>query len=731
MSPLERPGNEDELLFEELLQLETEAERSTFLDNRCAGNPELRKWLESLLEGYLESDFMDDLPSSLGQMMEIPQRLIGQCVGRYQILEGIGSGGMGDVYLACDGQNPKMRVAIKVIKPGMDSRQVMRRFDLERQILERLDHPNIATFIESGTTQDGYVYFAMEYVPGIALDAFCNRIRLSVRDRVELAIRICDAVSHAHSKGVIHRDLKPSNILVFQRRGEALPKVIDFGIAKALSTEEHQSVHLTFASQWVGTSRYASPEQRDWASDVDQRSDVYSLGVILLELLFGFRMERIDGRSETSSTSFLRTDSTKLRFADDLQESDIRKQLDGETAESRQATVAELAKLLCGPLGWIVLKAINRDRDARYESVAGLQSDLVAWMQRKPVNAKRPRRGRDALGRKALLSVVAGSLVLVLGWVLLKEFGPWRDSVPLSLEEQRAFAFEIKEAFTAVEQGNDSFITSGFQDWEAIARKGRLGFVVSLLDEYRKGVQSPPLIQGPNWTACATHPMGKVIATGGTNGIVTFFDAKQGHRLREVKISDADISCLSFSPNGTWLAVGSKDGGVRIWSMETFAVRHAFLKHENTVSAIAWSPDSDWLCSGDRFGALESWDMLRLRHHVTMRGRTSGDFAVREIAWSPNGRWIAAATKNEGTVVWIAHQAEPSFRIGDKDTTGVCFSSDCEFVASTSYEGKLTVASTMGWAVECVITFPSPMSEIQFSSGYGYWQRPIPAWSAG
>lgn len=717
MDPAERPGKEDELLFEELLQLETEAERSTFLDERCAGNPDLRKWLESLLEGYLQSDFMDELPSSLSQMMEVPQRLIGQNLGRYQISEGIGSGGMGDVYLACDNQDPKIRVAIKVIKPGMDSRQIMRRFELERQILERLDHPNIAEFIESGTTQDGYVYFAMEYVPGIPLDAFCNRMRLSIRDRVGLAIRICEAVSHAHEKGVIHRDLKPSNILVFQRRGEAIPKVIDFGIAKALSTDEHQSVHLTFATQWVGTSRYASPEQRDWASDVDQRSDVYSLGIVLLELLFGCSQDRLGGRSETKSKTTSRNGGAKSVASDDLDASVRCHQIDDEIAAARRSSARELASWWKGPLGWIAMKSSSQDRELRYESVALLRADLEAWLQGKRVAARRPRRQTVANRRFIAIAAVAICLLLPWAWPLIKSLGDVGGNHGLSMDAKRAFAFEIKEAFTAVEQGNDSFISDGLKNWEQIAQRGHLGFVVHLLDEYRKGSQSNPLIQAPKWRSCSTHPSGRVIATGSENGEVTFFDAESGRRLRVVKIAEVEISALSFSPNGTWLAIGAKDGLVRIWSMETFLIRHVFSKHENTVSAISWSPSSDWLCTGDRFGAIELWDVLNLKHVGTMRSRTDHDFAVRELAWSPSGRWIAAATKKEGTIVWPAHQMEAAYRLGDKDSTGVSFSPDELLLAATNYDSKLTIVSTLSGGVEYSTTMPTTMSTVQFCAG--------------
>ncbi|AMV31381.1 Serine/threonine-protein kinase StkP [Pirellula sp. SH-Sr6A] len=718
MNLTERPGNEDEQLFEELLQLETEAERTTFLKERCAGSPELREWLESLLEGYLQSDFMETLPSSLGQMMDVPQRLIGKEVGRFEILEGLGSGGMGDVYLACDREDRKQRVAIKVIKPGMDSRQIIRRFELERQILERLDHPHIARFIESGTTVDGYVYFAMEQVPGIPLDAFCDRMRLTIRDRVELAIRICQAVSHAHDKGVIHRDLKPSNILVFQKRGEAIPKVIDFGIAKALTTGQHQSVHLTFASQWVGTSRYASPEQRSWASDVDPRSDVYSLGMILLELLFGFSHERVmiatGSRSKSSSASGI----TRLAIADAPTHRDVRTQIDDVIAEARRASVRELTTWLRGPLGWITFQALREEREARYESMSALQADLEAWLQGRPVEATRYRDRRFV----SAITYSTGVGVLFFGilcavWVWRKDLGLLNESPRLILNVRRALAFEVKEAFAAIEQGDQTMVANFLGNWKRATDSKHLGFAVNWIDEYHKVSLATPLMQAPGWRSCSTHPSGNLIAMGSQRGYVTLFDGKNGQKVWDFKVSDVEISSLSFSPNGAWLAIGAKDGLIRIWGLESRSVVHVFAKHQNTVSALVWSPDSKWLCSGDRFGAMELWEVLSWRHIGTMNDRGSHDSSVRELTWSPDGKWIAAATKKEGTLVWPAHQWTVSHKVGDGDSTGVCFSPDSRFLGTTNYASKLTIMSMETGEVEYAMTMPTPMSTVQFNSG--------------
>ncbi|MBL9172655.1 MAG: serine/threonine protein kinase, partial [Verrucomicrobiales bacterium] len=284
-----------ETLFNSAAQLEP-AVRASFLDHACAGNPALRARVEELLGAAAEAgDFLPDHPQH--PVRPDPQRTmpmesgesLGEWVGRYKLLEKLGEGGCGVVYLAQQEEPVRRRVALKVIKLGMDTRQVVARFEAERQALALMDHPNIAKVLDGGTTDHGRPYFVMELVRGVRITDYCDEAHLDTAQRLELFAQVCLAVQHAHQKGIIHRDLKPSNILVTINDGEAVPKVIDFGIAKATSGQEltDKSVYTAF-EQFIGTPAYMSPEQALMTSlDIDTRSDVYSLGVLLYELLTG------------------------------------------------------------------------------------------------------------------------------------------------------------------------------------------------------------------------------------------------------------------------------------------------------------------------------------------------------------------------------------------------------------------------------------------------------------
>ena len=279
-------------LFGETLQ-KPESERAEFLDRECAGDDELRRRVEALIEAHAYSgSFLDSPPKDLaGASPTIPQSLPekpGMQIGPYKLLQQIGEGGMGVVYMAEQKQPVKRRVALKIIKPGLDTRQVIARFEAERQALAMMEHPNIARVLDGGETETGRPYFVMELVNGVPITQYCDEKHLSLRERLELFIPVCRAVQHAHQKGIIHRDLKPSNILVARYDGHPVPKVIDFGVARAANQTLTEKTLFTEFGQIVGTLEYMSPEQADRNQlDIDTRSDIYSLGVVLYELLAG------------------------------------------------------------------------------------------------------------------------------------------------------------------------------------------------------------------------------------------------------------------------------------------------------------------------------------------------------------------------------------------------------------------------------------------------------------
>ena len=352
-------------------------------------------------------------------------------IGPYRLLQQLGEGGMGVVWLAEQLQPIRRDVALKVIKPGMDSRQVIARFESERQALALMDHPHIARVFDAGTTATGLPYFVMERVDGVPITRYCNTRRLTVRERIELFIPVCQAIQHAHQKGIIHRDVKPSNILIKQQENRAVPKVIDFGLAKALSEESSDATMMTRVGTVVGTLSYMSPEQAELGrQDVDTRSDVYSLGAVLYELLTGatpLDHERLARASYVDALQHVREEeppspSVRLRRSGELK----------QTAAERRSDPVRLHHLLEHELDWIAMKALDKDRTRRYETVNALARDLERYLAGDPVEAAPPSaayRMRKFVRRHRLgLSTAAGFAALLLAAVVVSSWMAVRAS---------------------------------------------------------------------------------------------------------------------------------------------------------------------------------------------------------------------------------------------------------------------------------------------------------------
>ena len=340
-------------------------------------------------------------------------------VGPYKLLRQIGEGGMGIVYLAEQESPIRRRVALKVIRPGLDTDQVIARFEAERQALALMDHPNIARVFDAGTTDTGQHYFVMEMVQGIPITDYCDQNKLAPAERLELFIRVCQAVQHAHQKGIIHRDIKPSNVLVSLDDGGPVPKVIDFGLAKAIDQRLTERTMFTQFGQVVGTLEYMSPEQAELGIlDVDTRSDVYSLGVLLYELLTGSTpLQRAELRQAACAVILHRireeeTPKPSSRLSESSDEL-------ATIAERRQTEPARLAKLVRGELDWIVMRAVEKDRTRRYETAGGLARDVERYLSNEPVEAGPPsatyrlrKYARKHRGVLAMAVAFAGVLML-------------------------------------------------------------------------------------------------------------------------------------------------------------------------------------------------------------------------------------------------------------------------------------------------------------------------------
>ena len=409
-------------IFAEALEKEG-AERRTYLDRVCGSDTALRRELETLLcahesaGGFLESPVLEtDVHIDEIPVCEAP----GTVIGRYKLLERIGEGGMAVVYMAEQQRPIRRKVALKIIKLGMDTKQVIARFEAERQALAMMDHPSIAKVLDAGTTETGRPYFVMELVQGISITEYCDRNSLSTRDRLALFIQVCSAVQHAHQKGIIHRDIKPSNVLVTHHDGRAVPKVIDFGIAKATNQKLTEKTLFTRYAHLIGTPAYMSPEQAELSDlDVDTRSDIYSLGVLLYELLTGsppFSEEELRRAGYIEMQRVIREQeplkpSTKLTTLGATL-TDI--------ARYRNSTPDLLRKAVRGDLDWIVMKALEKDRSRRYETASGLAEEARRHLESEPVLARGPSatyRLQKFLHRNRVQAIAVLAVALVIAAV--------------------------------------------------------------------------------------------------------------------------------------------------------------------------------------------------------------------------------------------------------------------------------------------------------------------------
>src|SRR5262245_30727582 len=368
------------------------SDRAAFLDEACGGNRPLRDEVESLLRAHDPSDSFLEVPApavTIDRDRPITEGP-GAVIGPYKLREQIGEGGFGVVYVAEQEKPVRRKVALKIIKPGMDTKDVIARFEAERQALALMDHPNVAKVLDAGTTESGRPYFVMELVHGLPITEFCDKNKLPTRERLTLFAEICRAVQHAHQKGIIHRDLKPSNIMVTLHDGQPVPKVIDFGVSKALSQQLTEKSIYTAYGQMIGTPSYMSPEQAEMSGlGIDTRSDVYSLGVLLYELLTGKTPLDAKRLRDGGYGEMLRIIREEEPARPSLKISTL-----GEAAtaiaQHRHTDPHQLRRSLRGELDWIVMKCLEKDRARRYETAIGLVRDIERYLRDEPVEACPP-----------------------------------------------------------------------------------------------------------------------------------------------------------------------------------------------------------------------------------------------------------------------------------------------------------------------------------------------------
>jgi serine/threonine protein kinase/tetratricopeptide (TPR) repeat protein len=476
-----------EAIFLAALDKATPPERAAYVEEACAGRRELLQRVRELLGCHEEAQGpLDAPPPGLGPPVdESPtSERPGSQIGPYKLLEQIGEGGFGVVFMAEQTRPVRRKVALKLIKPGMDSKQVIARFEVERQALALMDHPNIAHVLDAGATASGQPYFVMELVRGVPVTRFCDANRLTSQQRLELFVSVCQAVQHAHTKGIIHRDLKPGNVLVTLHDGTPVAKVIDFGIAKAMGQPLTDKTQFTGFAQLLGTPLYMSPEQAEMSGlDVDTRSDIYSLGVLLYELLTGttpFDSERLRAAGYDEMRRILREEEPARPS---LRVSTLGEPLTGVSAQ-RQTDPKRLSQLFRGEVDWIVMKALEKDRGRRYETASAFAADVKRYLQDEPVLACPPsvryrlrkfvRRNKGPVLAATLFVLALVGGIIGTTWGMIRAEQARRNAVSAQSAEaeraegERRAKEEAEKRLAQIEQGTET-LASVIRDLDPMA----------------------------------------------------------------------------------------------------------------------------------------------------------------------------------------------------------------------------------------------------------------------
>lgn len=462
-----------ETIFAEAVELHDPVQQRDYIDSACQDNTLLRNRVGALIEANRRAASFMTEPAGIFDLEDFEATTNepigeqpGDVVGRYELVEQIGEGGMGTVFLARQTEPVKRNVALKVVKPGLDTKEVVARFESERQALALMDHPHIARAFDAGATPSGRPFFVMEHVQGQSISEYCNDQKLSTRERLELFIPVCEAIQHAHHKGIIHRDIKPHNVLVATANNRAIPKVIDFGIAKATDQRLTEKTLQTRLGQFIGTPAYMSPEQAGMTTvDIDTRSDVYSLGATLYELLTGvapFDIEELKTKPSQEICRVIREETPVQPSAAISTNKDAKATA---VARARRATPAELKSTISGDLDWIVMRALEKDRDRRYATAASLADDIQRYLRNEAIVARPPTIGYQvqkfiARNRLAVASALTVASTLILAACISAAFGVSAMRSRNVAEKQTKIAEREKASLLGVVQ----FMNNGLFD---------------------------------------------------------------------------------------------------------------------------------------------------------------------------------------------------------------------------------------------------------------------------
>ncbi len=698
-------------------------DREKFVQDSCGGNSSLKSRVDDLLAAHqVVADYFDKPSTIVASIAEERPAadLEGSVIGDYKLLKQIGRGGMGVVYIAQQSKPVIRRVALKIVKPGMDTKQVIARFEMERQALAMMDHPHIAHVYDAGETESGLPYFVMELVQGKPITAYCDEAQLSSRERLRLFINVCQAVQHAHQKGIIHRDIKPSNVLVTLQDGKPVPKIIDFGVAKAINQEITDETMHTLYAQMIGTPLYMSPEQADLGgSDVDTRTDIYSLGVLLYEMLTGttpFDRRALYDAGYDEMRRMIREDEPP-------RPSNRISTLAGDAAtvvtDRRKTDRKRLRQTLSGDLDWIVVRALEKDRARRYQTASEFASDVGRFLNDEPVVARPPsrtyrirkfaRRHRAFLGSAAAIACILILGITVSTWQALEMARAWQ----LAEERSETAEWQRNRAEAANARAERLLYVSDMKVASDALRRDDIPLAGQLLDRHRPRTRDQDLrgfewrymhrlvdvpshaeLTCPDVIFCVNpSPDGRLLAAACDDGNIYIFDVPSRKMLRTIPTGAESANFVGWSSDQSEIATADGNGNLKTWDAADGSEKLSIPAHAGEAFCAHYTPNDGALISSGSDEMIYMWDRASGKKIRTFAGHERD---AEQIAVSPDGRQFASASSDGTLRLWDVETGKELKKWDLEDSRVLCaaFSADGRHIAAGTVHGGVFLAET-------------------------------------